>query len=44
MENNSYTYPIIPGYPIETIIILFGTVVGTLILIFKKKRVNRDFF
>ena len=38
-----YYLPIIPGFPIEIILIFSGTVVGILILIFKKKRVNRDF-
>ena len=36
-----YYLPIIPGYPIETIIILSAAVVGILILLFKKKIIIR---
>jgi len=35
-----YYLPIIPGYPIEIILIFSGTVIGILILMFKKKRVK----
>jgi hypothetical protein len=37
-----YYLPIIPGYPIETIIISSIAVIGILLLLVKKKRVNRE--
>jgi hypothetical protein len=38
-----YYLPIIPGYPIETIIFVSVAAIGISLLIYKKKRINREF-